>query len=56
MSLTFSISVIKFINGAKKIVIQISPNSPVSVAEVSPYFLTMDYDQIIRVLNLSIKN
>ena len=49
-------SVIKFINGAKKIVIQISPNSPVSIAEVSPYFLTMDYDQIIKVLRLSIKN
>ena len=49
-------SVVKFINGSKKIVIQISPNKPISIAEVSPYFLTMDYDQIIRVLNLSIKN
>ena len=49
-------SVVKFINGSKKIVIQISPNNPISIAEVSPYFLTMDYDQIIRVLNLSIKN
>ena len=49
-------AVIKFINGSKKIVIQISPTTPISIAEVSPYFLTMDYDQIIRVLNLSIKN
>ena len=49
-------SVVKFINGSKKIVIQISPKNPLSIAEVSPYFLTMDYDQIIRVLNLSIKN
>ena len=49
-------SVVKFINGSKKIVIEISPNNPISIAEVSPYFLTMDYDQIIRVLNLSIKN
>ena len=49
-------SVVKFINGAKKIVIQISPNTPISVAEASPYFLAMDYDQIIKVLNLSIKN
>ena len=49
-------SVVKFINGSKKIVVEISPKTPVSLAEVSPYFLAMDYNQIIRVLNLSIKN
>ena len=46
----------KFINGSKKIVLQIAPVSPISIAEVSPYFLTMNYDQIIKVLNLSITN
>ena len=45
-----------FVNNSKKIVLQIAPESPISIAEVSPYFLTMNYDQIIEVLNLSISN
>ena len=45
-----------FVNNSKKIVLQIAPESPISIAEVSPYFLTMNYDQIIKVLNLSISN
>ena len=48
----------KFINGSKKIELNISPSSPISIAEVSPYFLTMTVnpDQFIKILNLSITN
>ncbi|MFL2854578.1 MAG: hypothetical protein ACJZ74_03320, partial [Candidatus Pelagibacter sp.] len=51
-------SVKKFINGSKKIELNISPSSPISIAEVSPYFLNMNVnpDQFIKILNLSITN
>ena len=51
-------SVKKFINGSKKIELKISPSSPISIAEVSPYFLNMEVnpDPFIKILNLSITN
>ena len=51
-------SVKRFINGSKKIELKISPSSPISIAEVLPYFLNMEVnpDSFIKVLNLSITN
>ena len=49
-------AVIKFINGAKKISIKVSPPTPLSIAEMSPYFINPDVNMIITKLNLNILN
>lgn len=49
-------SVVNFINGSKKISIKISPQNPVSIAELSPYIISPDVNLIISKLNLKISN
>ena len=49
-------AVVRFINGAKKISIKVNPKQPISVAELTPYFLSLNFDQLINVLNLKITN
>ena len=47
-------SVINFINGSRKISIEVSPQNPLSIAEMSPYFINPDVNSIIDKLNLNI--
>ena len=49
-------AVVNFINGSKKIILQISPTLPVSIAELSPYLINPDINPIISKLNLNISN
>ena len=49
-------SVINFINGSRKISIEVSPQNPLSIAEMSPYFINPDVNSIIDKLNLNISN
>ena len=49
-------SVINFINGSRKISIEVSPQNPLSIAEMSPYFINPDINSIIHKLNLNISN
>jgi len=49
-------AVVNFINGSRKIKLQISPKTPVSIAELSPYFLNPDINSIISKLNLYVSN
>ena len=49
-------AVVNFINGSRKIKLQISPETPVSIAELTPYFLNPDINSIISKLNLHVSN
>ena len=49
-------AVVNFINGSRKIKLQISPETPVSIAELTPYFLNPDINSIITKLNLHVSN
>ena len=49
-------AVVNFINGSRKIKLQISPEMPISIAEMSPYFLNPDINSIISKLNLYVSN
>ena len=49
-------SVIKFINGSKRISIKVSPQTPLSIAEMSPYLINPDVNMIISKLNLHVSN
>ena len=49
-------AVVNFINGSRKIKLQISPEMPISIAELSPYFLNPDINSIISKLNLYVSN
>ena len=49
-------SVIKFINGSKRISITVSPQTPLSIIEISPYLINHDVNMIINKLNLNISN
>ena len=49
-------AVVNFINGSQKIKLQISPEMPISIAEMSPYFLNPDINSIISKLNLYVSN
>ena len=49
-------SVIKFINGSRRITIKVSPQTPLSIAEMSPYLINPDVNVIISKLNLHVSN
>ena len=49
-------SVIKFINGSKRISVKVSPPTPISIAEMTPFLINPDVNMIINRLNLNISN
>jgi len=49
-------AVVNFINGSNKIKLHISPEIPVSIAELSPYYFNPDINSIISKLNLHVSN
>ena len=49
-------AIVNFINRSNKISISIKPIKPLSITELMPDFMSQNYENIIKKLNLSIRN
>ena len=52
----YLLALTNFIGDSNKFTIRMKPNNPVSIAELTPYFLNQNYDLLLEKINLSVEN